>query len=51
MADLFGPPPLEQWPADLRYLYEERAGIKSECMPVELAEAHALREVWERNNG
>lgn len=44
-------PPLAEWPADLRYRYEERAGIKEDSgMERAQAEAQALQEMWERRN-
>ena len=49
MADLFGPPPLDQWPEPLQFLYEERWAIRWEAgMDEEAAKAAALVEVWER---
>ena len=50
MADLFGPPPLDQWPEPLRFLYEERWRIRfwEAGMDEEAAKAAALVEVWER---
>ncbi|MCX5689584.1 MAG: hypothetical protein NTV94_07335 [Planctomycetota bacterium] len=48
MADLFGPPPLDEWPEPLRFLYEERWAIRWEAgMDEEAAKAAALLEVWE----
>jgi len=48
MTDLFGPPPLDQWPKDLRFLYEERWAIRWEAGQYEAeAKAKALLEVWE----
>lgn len=42
-------PPLEQWPADLRYEFEERVAIKIDSgTPVERAEAEAMAETWGR---
>lgn len=49
MADLFGPPPLDQWPEPLRFLYEEWWAIRWEAgQDEEAAKAAALVEVWER---
>lgn len=44
MADLFGPPPLDEWPEPLRFLYEERWRIRfwEAGMDEEAAKAAAL---------
>lgn len=49
MSDLFGPPPLDQWPEDLRFLYEERWRIRywEGGMDEEAAKSAAMAEVWE----
>lgn len=48
MADLFGPPPLDQWPEELRVLFYERWAIREFCggQETEAAKAEALLEVW-----
>jgi hypothetical protein len=50
MPDLFGPPPLDQWPAELVVLFYERWGIKQHegGIPEMEARRQEFAETWER---